>query len=71
MSRNPERANPLRQNPSLAVLGLGGLLLLSVPVLLILLAISGGDGTSLPGTFVILSATLGMALVVIGAALRD
>lgn len=71
MNRNSERTNPTRQNLGLATLGLGALLLLVVPVLFVVLAITGGSRDLLPGTFVILSATLGMALIAIGAALRD
>lgn len=59
-----------RRSLSLFIIILGALLLLFVPSMLVFLAFAR-QGIELPGTLVILSATGGMALVAIGAALRD
>ncbi|MDQ6695782.1 MAG: hypothetical protein M3014_15460 [Chloroflexota bacterium] len=55
---------------SLAVMLLGILLLLLVPTILLVRAITQSKDI-LPGTLVILSVTGGMALIIIAAALRD
>lgn len=59
-----------RNTLSLALMIVGGLLLLLVPLLLVFLAMSGAKNVELPGTLVILSVVGGMALEVCGAALR-
>lgn len=56
---------------STIVIVVGALLLLVVPMLLFVLALGGTKTYHLPGTVLILSVVSGMALVVIGAALRD
>ncbi len=56
---------------SIVVIVLGALLLLSLPVVLVVLAFVREQNARLPGTLVIISAAGGMALVVIGAALRE
>ena len=53
------------------VMGVGALLLLVVPAILFVLAISHTKDFHLPGTLLILSVVSGMALVGIGAALHD
>lgn len=55
---------------SLALIAAGCILLALVPLLLVFLAISGATNVDLPGTLVILSVVGGMALVVLGAAVR-
>ncbi|HUP27208.1 MAG TPA: hypothetical protein VM409_02150 [Chloroflexia bacterium] len=69
MKRAPGRSN--RRRLAVSVIVAGALLMLSVPALFVALAISGATDTSIPGTFLILSATAGMALVGIGAVLYD
>jgi hypothetical protein len=59
-----------RNTLSLALMVAGGLLLLLVPLLLVFLAVSGAQNVDLPGTLVILSVVGGMALVVLGEAIR-
>jgi Flp pilus assembly protein protease CpaA len=49
----------------------GALLLLLVPAVLLFYALSDPKNAQIPGTLVILSVVVGMALVVVGAALRD
>ncbi len=49
----------------------GAILLAAVPLTLVALSFAGTRMLELPGTAVILSAVAGMALVVIGAAMRD
>ena len=49
----------------------GALLLMVMPAVLFFYSIGGTTQAHLPGTLVILSSVGGMALVVIGAALRD
>jgi len=49
----------------------GVLLLLIMPLMLFFFAITSNKDAELPGTLVILSSAGGMALIVIGAALRD
>jgi hypothetical protein len=60
-----------RRTASVAVMVVGAILLLIVPLLLVALAFGGTRRADLPGTLVILSATAGMALIAVGAALRD
>ncbi|MBF6613193.1 MAG: hypothetical protein IVW55_08700 [Chloroflexi bacterium] len=60
-----------RRTLSLVVIVLGALLLLSLPVVLVVLAFGQEQNVRLPGTLVIISAAGGMALLVIGAALRE
>jgi hypothetical protein len=52
-------------------MALGALFLLIVPTLLFVLALGQTKSFHLPGTVLILSVVAGMALVIIGAALRD
>jgi hypothetical protein len=59
-----------RNTVSLALMVAGGLLLVLVPLLLVFLALSGARNVDLPGTLVILSVVGGMALVVLGEAIR-
>jgi hypothetical protein len=49
----------------------GVLLLLVMPLTLFYFSLTGAEGAHLPGTLVILTSAGGMALVLIGAALRD
>ena len=49
----------------------GALLLLVMPAILFGYAVTGNKDVELPGTLVILTATGGIALLVIGAALRE
>jgi hypothetical protein len=52
-------------------MGLGALLLLAMPLILVLFALTGTRDAHIPGTLVILSASGGMALIVAGAVIRD
>lgn len=61
----------LRRTLSLGLMIAGAVLLAVVPLILVVLSFAGTRTLSLPGTYVILSAVAGMALVVSGAALRD
>ena len=56
---------------SLIAMVLGALLLLVMPAILFGYAVSGNKDVELPGTLVILTSTGGIALIVIGAALRE
>jgi hypothetical protein len=56
---------------SLIAMVVGALLLLVMPAILFGYAVSGNRDVELPGTLVILTSTLGIALIVIGAALRE
>ncbi len=67
-NRLPTRTR--RRTISLLLIGVGVLLLLSVPAVLVALAFADAQGTQLPGVLLILSATIGMALVAVGAAVR-
>jgi len=49
----------------------GGILLVLVPLLLVFLAFTGAKDVHIPGTLIILSVVSGMALVVLGAAVRS
>lgn len=71
VARNGMPRRSRRARLSLAVMALGALLLLLVPMLLVALAFAQVRDVELPGTLVILSATGGMALIVIGAALWE
>ncbi len=64
-------AGSTRRLLSLIFMALGAILLLLVPTMLVVLAFAQTRDVDLSGTVVILSAVGGMALVVIGAALRD
>ena len=59
-----------RNTLSLALMVVGAALLALVPLLLVFLALSGAQNVDLPGTLVILSVVGGMALVVLGEAIR-
>ena len=61
----------MRRMLSLAGIVLGVLLLLIMPGILFFYAVSGNKDVELRGTLVILTATGGMALIVIGAAIRE
>lgn len=67
--RTPRSAG--RRSLSLAVIAAGVLLLLTTPAWFLLYALSGSERADIPGTFVIVTAAGGMALVIIGAAIRD
>ena len=56
---------------SLIAMVVGALLLLVMPAILFGYAVSGNKDVELPGTLVILTSTGGIALIVIGAALRE
>lgn len=56
---------------SLVLVVLGALLLLFMPVWLLFLAVTNTPNPHIPGTLVILTATGGMALVAIGALVRE
>ena len=56
---------------SLIAMVLGALLLLVMPAILFGYAVSGNKDVELPGTLVMLTSTGGIALIVIGAALRE
>ena len=60
-----------RRMLSLISMVVGTLLLLVMPAILFGYAVSGNRDVELPGTLVILTSTGGIALIVIGAALRE
>ena len=60
-----------RRMISLAAIALGALLLLMMPLVYFFLALSSEGNVDLPGTFLIVSATAGMALLAVGAALYE
>ena len=70
-NRAPRGSSSTRRMLSLIVMVAGALLLLVMPAILFGYAASGNKDVELPGTLVILTATGGIALIVIGAALRD
>jgi hypothetical protein len=53
------------------VMGLGALFLLIMPVLLFVLALGQTKSFHLPGTVLIVSVVVGMALVIVGAAMHE
>lgn len=55
---------------SLALIVAGGILLVLVPIIMVVLAFAGAKDVHIPGTLIILSVVSGMALVVLGAAVR-
>ena len=59
-----------RNTLSLALIVAGGILLVLVPVIMVVLAFAGAKDVHIPGTLIILSVVSGMALVVLGAAVR-
>ncbi len=63
--------NASRSVLSLLVMIAGGLLLLSMPAVLLVLALAHPQDAHLPGMLVILSSVGGMALVAIGATLHE
>ncbi|MEO8286347.1 MAG: hypothetical protein ABI670_07895 [Chloroflexota bacterium] len=67
--RVPSSSN--RNTLSIAVMAVGALLLLIVPLLMFVLSLGHTANFHLPGTLLILSVTAGMACVVMGAALHD
>ena len=56
---------------SLVAIALGILMLLVMPATLLYFAVTNTPDAHIPGTLVILTSTGGMALIIIGAALRD
>ena len=60
-----------RRMLSLIAMVVGALLLLVMPAILFAYAVSGTKDVELPGTLVILTSTGGIALIIIGAALRE
>ena len=67
----PASSRSSRRRFSMALMFAGAFLMLSVPAAFVVLAFAGATGTSIPGTLLILSATAGMGLVGLGAALYD
>jgi hypothetical protein len=65
------RRGSTRSILSISLLGIGVLLLLLVPGILLALAFARTEDAELPGTLVIISAVGGMAFVVAGVALRE
>jgi hypothetical protein len=60
-----------RRTLSTLAIALGILLLLVMPATLFVFAVTHVQNAQLPGTLVILTATGGMALIVIGAVIRE
>jgi hypothetical protein len=60
-----------RRTLSLIAMVVGALLLLVMPAILFAYALSGNKDVELPGTLVILTSTGGIALIIVGAALRE
>jgi hypothetical protein len=56
---------------AIAIIGLGAVLLLLVPLYLLFNSLSGSANAPLEGTWLIISVVSGMALVAVGAALGD
>ena len=56
---------------SLGIIGVGAVLLLLVPIYVLVNALSGNTTAGIEGTWLIVSVVTGMALVAVGAALRD
>ena len=56
---------------SLAAFILGAAFLAVMPLVYLFLAFSGARNVDIPGTLIILTSTIGMILVVIGASLRE
>jgi hypothetical protein len=71
LSDNRTARRSSRKTLALGIIIAGIILLVAVPLLLVSLSLGGTRTIDLPGTAVILSAVVGMALVVVGAALRD
>lgn len=71
MAANRTPVNSTRRLLALAAIVLGALLLLVMPATLFFFAVSGTKDAHLPGTLVIVSATGGMALLALGALIRE
>ena len=71
MAGNGAPRGSTRRLLSLVAIVVGVLLLLVMPAILFGYAVSGTKDVELPGTLVILTSTGGIALIVIGAALRE
>jgi hypothetical protein len=71
MAAHREPRGSTRRLLSLIAMVVGALLLLVMPAILFGYAVSGNKDVELPGTLVILTSTGGIALIVIGAALRE
>ena len=71
MTTDPSSSRSTRSTISTVLIVSGVLLLLIMPLMLFFFAITSNKDAELPGTLVILSSAGGMALIVIGAALRD
>lgn len=67
----PPSSRSSRRKLSLALMLIGALLMLSMPAAFVVLAFANATDTVIPGTLLILSATAGMGLVGLGAALYD
>ncbi len=67
----PVSSRSSRRKLSQALMLIGALLMLSMPAAFVVLAFAGATDTVIPGTLLILSATAGMGLVGLGAALYD
>jgi hypothetical protein len=63
--------NSTRRILSWLAIALGIAMLLVMPVTLLYFAVNNTQNAEIPGTIVILTATGGMALIIIGAALRE
>lgn len=70
MSVRSGSGNSTRNMLSLALIVVGALLLLIIPVTLLYFAVASVPNPHLPGTLVILSSVGGMALIGVGALLR-
>lgn len=70
MTARPAPSGSSRNTLSLALIVLGGILLVLVPLLLVGLAFAGAKDVHIPGTLIIISVVSGMSLVALGAAVR-
>ncbi|MFL5731633.1 MAG: hypothetical protein ACJ78Q_00410 [Chloroflexia bacterium] len=71
MSSDRAPGGSTRRILSMAAIVVGALLLLVMPGILLFYAVTGNKNAELPGTIVILTATGGIGLIIIGAALRE
>ncbi len=60
-----------RRSVAIALMALGGLLLMIMPAILFFFSLSASKSAHLPGTLVILGSAGGMSLILIGAAIRE
>lgn len=71
MTARPTPSGSSRNTLSLVLILAGALLLVLVPLLFVFLSFAGDRNVHVPGTLIILSVVSGMALVVLGAAVRS